>query len=154
MKSFLTSRRQFTTVEGCTSVPAEIGAGVPQGAILSPLLFSVYVNDLSSTTPARNILKRQSSSPFCFELRPANYCGLFVELVQLLTSINSPSQDSLYGLALNGNAPLPAEHQNERQQEPLIAVEPRRPPKTNEGTETAFDSETTIASISKKVNVS
>ena len=55
MKSFLTSRRQITTVEGCTSAPAEIGAGVPQGAILSLLPFSVYVNDLSSATPASNI---------------------------------------------------------------------------------------------------
>ena len=55
MKSFLTSRRQITTVEGCTSAPAEIGAGVPQGAILSPLLFSVYVNDISSAIPASNI---------------------------------------------------------------------------------------------------
>ena len=44
MKTFLTSRRQITTVEGCTSAPAaaEIGAGVPQGAILSPpLLFNL-----------------------------------------------------------------------------------------------------------------
>ena len=55
MKSFLTSRRQITTVEGCTSAPADIGAGVPQGAILSPLLFSVYVNDISSAIPASNI---------------------------------------------------------------------------------------------------
>ena len=55
MVSFLTPRRQITTVEGCTSAPAEIGASAPQGAILSPLLFSDYVNDLSSATPARNI---------------------------------------------------------------------------------------------------
>ena len=57
MKSLLTSRRQITSVEGCRSAPAEIniGAGVPQGAILSPLLFSVYVNDISSAIPASNI---------------------------------------------------------------------------------------------------
>ena len=55
MKSFWTSRRQITTVDGCTSAPAEIGAGVPQGAILSPLLSSVHVNDISSATPASNI---------------------------------------------------------------------------------------------------
>ena len=55
MKSFLTSHRQMTTVDGCASVPAEIGAGVPQGAILGPLLFSVYVKDISSATPASNI---------------------------------------------------------------------------------------------------
>ena len=55
LPEFLTSRRQITTVEGCTSAPAEIGAGVPQGAILSPLLFSVYLNDISSATQASNI---------------------------------------------------------------------------------------------------
>ena len=40
-----------------------------------------------------------------FKLRPTNCCGLFVELVQPLASIGSSSQDNLYGLALNGNAP-------------------------------------------------
>ena len=45
-----------------------------------------------------------------FKLRPTNYCGLFVELVQSLAPIGSPSQNSLYSLALNGNALLPAEH--------------------------------------------
>ena len=55
LPEFLTSRRQITTVEGCTSAPAEIGAGVPQGAILRPLLFSVYLNDISSATQASNI---------------------------------------------------------------------------------------------------
>ena len=55
MKSFLTSHRQLTTVEGSTSGLAEIGAGVPQAAFLCPLLLSVYVNDLSSATSARNI---------------------------------------------------------------------------------------------------
>ena len=34
VKSFLTSRRQITTVEGCTSAPAEIGEGVPRVPIL------------------------------------------------------------------------------------------------------------------------
>ena len=46
LKSFLSDRQQLTTVNGCTSSPAPVGAGVPQGAILSPLLFSVYLNDI------------------------------------------------------------------------------------------------------------
>ena len=46
LKRFLSDRQQLTTVNGCTSSPAPVGAGVPQGAMLSPLLFSVYLHDI------------------------------------------------------------------------------------------------------------
>ena len=48
LHSFLSNRRQATVIQGCTSSFETISAGVPQGAILSPLLFSVYVNDIHS----------------------------------------------------------------------------------------------------------
>ncbi len=46
--SFLAHRRQTTLVDCFMSPLAAVEAGVPQGAILSPLLFSVYINDLVS----------------------------------------------------------------------------------------------------------
>ena len=46
-ESFLENRNHVTVVNGRVSSPAEIHAGVPQGAILSPLLFSIYVNDIT-----------------------------------------------------------------------------------------------------------
>ena len=55
IKSFLTARRHTTIIDGCTSLFEEIEAGVPQGAILSPLLFSVYVNDLPSAAPGCDV---------------------------------------------------------------------------------------------------
>ena len=44
--NFLTDRVQVTVVKGTISTSARLFAGVPKGAILSPLLFSVYVNDI------------------------------------------------------------------------------------------------------------
>ena len=46
-ESFLENRNHVTVVNGRVSSPAKIHAGVPQGAILSPLLFSIYVNDIT-----------------------------------------------------------------------------------------------------------
>ena len=51
IRSFLSLRRQITMIEGFSSSSMEIRAGVPQGAILSPLLFSIYVNDIVSAPP-------------------------------------------------------------------------------------------------------
>ena len=45
-RSYLTGRNQHVRVNGCSSSSQQLLQGVPQGSILGPILFLVFMNDM------------------------------------------------------------------------------------------------------------
>ena len=69
INSYLSDRFQYTLIDNKTSSLLPITCGVPQGSVLAPLFFSVFINDLPNITTMKTTLFADDA---CFSFGPNN----------------------------------------------------------------------------------
>ena len=72
MSDYLTDRVQSVFIGGVLSQPQQVVSGVPQGSILGPLLFSLYVTDLPNCLQAANVLMYADDTVIYYAASDAN----------------------------------------------------------------------------------
>ena len=63
-KSYLSDRKQFVEIDSVRSDYQTITTGVPQGSVLGPLLFLIYMNDIDEASSALNSILFADDSTF------------------------------------------------------------------------------------------
>ena len=71
MASYLTERKQFVNVNSENSNLQIVKRGVPQGSILGPLLFLVYINDIASNANIKGKLLLYADHTVLIENSPS-----------------------------------------------------------------------------------
>ena len=67
MSSYLSDRRQCVLIDGVTSSVRSIDRGVPQGSVLGPLLFLIYINDLPNCSQNFHSIMFADDTTLCFQ---------------------------------------------------------------------------------------
>ena len=85
-KSYLENRKQFIRSDNISTNYQEIVCGVPQGSILGPLLFLIYINDLNEASDVLNLIMFTDDTNLFYSHK--NIGNLFFTMNDELVKIN------------------------------------------------------------------
>ena len=101
LTQFLSNRSQHVMVDGCRSKLVNVVSGVPQGSVLGPLLFLLYISELFSILENKLISYADDSTLIAIVPSP----GLRVAVAESLSSDLVKVNDwyGLWGMKLNAS---------------------------------------------------
>uniref|UniRef100_A0A1Y1M4P4 Reverse transcriptase domain-containing protein n=1 Tax=Photinus pyralis TaxID=7054 RepID=A0A1Y1M4P4_PHOPY len=82
LKSYLSTRTQYVHFNNKKSAYQQINTGVPQGSVLGPILFLIYINDMPFLTQSDNVILYADDTTLlsrCHELKDDNQ---FIENIE------------------------------------------------------------------------
>ena len=82
IKDFLNNRKQWVVINGERSSVAKVKSGVPQGTVLGPLLFLIYINDLPEGV--KSTLRLFADDSFLYRIITSSD-----DTIQLQTDLNA-----------------------------------------------------------------
>ena len=74
-RSYLTDRKQYVSFNEQSSGLMEINCGVPQGSVLGPLLFYIYINDLPNISKILNFYLFADDTNIYYESNSLTFKG-------------------------------------------------------------------------------
>ena len=100
LTNYLSQRSHFVQIDDRKSNLAEVQFGVPQGSVLGPMLFNLYVTDLQDNLPSTATTFQYADDTTIYtRCRPGNLCQTAQRLNSTLQKLNSWSSSAQ--LALN-----------------------------------------------------
>ena len=85
-RCYLSDRNQLVSINGSHSSVLPVSSGVPQGSILGPLLFLVYINDLPDAISSCSVFLFADDTKCCRPIKSITNCEQLQDCLDKLTS--------------------------------------------------------------------